>query len=568
MTFRLATLTAGLVAVAAVAQAPPGVITRALEPAADDLSRLNLVPHWRIYLPVDAWGDALATVQPIDDQVFVQLRSGRVLCVQADANPKTFKRAGDVLWTYRPEHPPGLVRPLAVGPTEVYLAQGERIVILDRADGKSKYSEDLVSTVSAAPALDSVALYLPLDNRRIVAYSHVEKIPGYRPPMSYQAPDPVHRTSLVPEPADALSTPQNRSPSIAPLQILRPPFRRGTDTIDSSISITGLKTLQPPYREAEASRTPSVGMLRTLRNIYEQSSKEAPTRIQFLWEYLTGGKIDTTPVLTFDPQVPDSERLHAISGRVLMTALRTAPRTNTSQTEYVAEAAITAPLTTMGDNMYVATADSNFICLSVTELREPATAANTLPRGKFTTGGPVFQKPLLTDDSVYVVGDRWGLIRLKHKTLEPIWMERLPDGRIRSRPNPDVATVLSASPNYIFALDRRGNLVVIDAIRGSTLSTFDVSAFSIPVTNEVNDRVYLASNSGLVLCLRERGKVVPVALRKPEAPKKAAAEPVQPEIPKAEVPKVEAPPKKAAEPKKAPEEKKEPEAKKDADGKK
>jgi hypothetical protein len=568
MTFRLAILTTGLVVAGAAAQIAPGVVTRALEPAADDLSRLNLIPHWRMYLPVDTRGDAVATVQPIDDQVFVQLTSGRVLCVQADANPKTFKRAGDVLWTYRPDRPPGLVRPLAVGPTEVYLAHGQRVVILDRADGKSKYTEDVGSTASAAPAVDSFALYLPLDNRKIVAYSHVAKIPGYRPPKPYQAPDPVHRTTLATESADALSTPQNRSPSIAPLQILRPPFHRGTDTIDSSVSITGLKTLQPPYREVEANRTPSVGPLPNLRNVYEESSKEAPTRIQFLWEYLVGGKIDTTPVLTFDPQVPDSERLHAISGRVLMTALRSAARTNTSQTEYVAEAPITAPLATVGDNLYVALADSNFLCLSVTELREPATAANTLPRGKFTTGGPILQKPVLTDDSVYVVGDRWGLMRLKHRTLEPMWMERLPDGRVRPRPNPDVATVLSVSPNYIFTLDRRGNMVVIDAIRGSTLSTFDVSAFSVPVTNYVNDRVYLVANSGLLLCLRERGKVVPVALQKPAPPKKAAAEPVQPEIPKAEVPKVDVPPKKGPEDKKAPEGKKEPEAKKGADGKK
>jgi hypothetical protein len=260
--------------------------------------------------------------------------------------------------------------------------------------------------------------------------------------------------------------------------------------------------------------------------------------------------------------------MHAVSGRSLLTAFRTAPRTNTTQTEYVAEAEITAPLTVFGDMMYVATADSNFIALSVTELRESSTAANTLPRGKFTTGGPIVSRPILTDDSLYVVGDRWGLIRLKHTTLEPMWNERLPDGRVRPRPNVDVAKVLSVSPNYVFALDRHGNMVVIDAVRGATLSSFDVTAFSVPVTNYVNDRVYLASNSGLLLCLRERSKVTPLALRKPEPPKKAVAEPTPPEVPKPEPPKVDVPEKKAPEAKKAPEDKKEPEAKKGPDAKK
>ena len=106
MTFRLATLTTALLAAAAAAQAPPGVVTRALEPAADDLARLNLVTQWRLYLPVETVGDAVATVQPIDDQVFVQLQSGLIIALQADANPKTFRKAGDVLWTYRPAPPP------------------------------------------------------------------------------------------------------------------------------------------------------------------------------------------------------------------------------------------------------------------------------------------------------------------------------------------------------------------------------------------------------------------------------------------------------------------------------
>src|SRR5262249_58946578 len=106
-----------------------------------------------------------------------------------------------------------------------------------------------------------------------------------------------------------------------------------------------------------------------------------------------------------------------------------------------------------------------------------------------------------------------------------------PDGRIRTRHNPDVAQLLSVSPRtklpvkggdkegaeakelyssaYIYALDRQGKLLVIDADRGTTLSSFDVSAFTLPVTNYKTDRLYLASNSGLLICLHDRLKVVP-----------------------------------------------------------
>jgi len=117
MTFRLGLLSAAVLTAAAAAQAPPTVITRGLEPAAEDLARLNLVTHWRLYLPVDNRVDAIATVQPFDDQVFVQLQSGIVIAIQADDNPRTFRRAGDILWSFRPTRPPGLVRPLGVDPT-------------------------------------------------------------------------------------------------------------------------------------------------------------------------------------------------------------------------------------------------------------------------------------------------------------------------------------------------------------------------------------------------------------------------------------------------------------------
>ena len=543
MSHRSAAVFALLFAAAAAAQVPQNIASRALEPAADDLARLNLVTAWRIYLPVTSRGDGIATVQPFNDQVYVQLDSGVVVAIQSQEDPKTFRKAGDVIWTFRPVHRPGIVRPLAVGPKEVYVVHGIRLMILDRADGKLKYTEDMAFTAQNAPAVDNFALYIPLGNRRIVAYSHEAKIPGYRPLKPIEYPDPVTRVGLVAQPADALSTPQHRSPSIAILETVRPPFFRSLETIDSSPSIGMLKTLRPPYREVDISRTPSVGLLANLRDVYELSNKEAPTRIKYLWELVTAGMLKNTPVLSFDPAEADSERLIASTGRTVFTAGREAPRTNTILTEFMAEAEIVAPLTARGDYLYVATADSNLISLSIRELRERSLAVNTLPRGKFTTGGPVEQKPLLTEDSLYVVGDRWGLIRLKQGSLEPMWSERLPDGRVRARPNSDVERIISVSGSYVYAWNRRGQLLVIEAVRGGTLSSFDISAFSVPVTNELNDRLYLASNSGLLLCLHDRARVRPELLVKPAPVKKAAPEP-------------------EPEPKKGPEEKKGPDGKK------
>jgi hypothetical protein len=336
------------------------------------------------------------------------------------------------------------------------------------------------------------------------------------------------------------------------LETVRPPFFRSLETIDHSPSVGNLKTLRPPYREVDATRSPSVGLLPNLRDVHEQTNKSAPTRIKYLWELLAPGLLKYTPVLTFDPTDPSYDRITSSTGRSVFTAGREAPRTNNISTEYQTEADVSAQLTNYGEYLYAATADSNLLALSMRELREPSLAANSLPRGKFTTGGPIFQKPLVTDDSLYVVGDRWGLIRLKHGTLEPMWNERLPDGRVRARVNEEVIRVLSVNSTYVYAVDRLGRLLVIDAVRGSKLSSFDTSQFSVPVMNDVNDRVYLAANSGLLICLHDRQRVKPEWTVKPVAPpKKADAEP-----------KAEAEPKKEAAPKKDPVEKKGPGAKK------
>jgi hypothetical protein len=526
MPTRLAAVFAILLVGSTVAQNSAYVTTRALEPAAADLARLNLVTAWRLYLPVADRADGVATVQPFENQVFVQLTSGKIIAIQAQEDPKTFRKAGDVLWTYRPVHAPGVVCPVAVGPKEVYVVQGQRLILLDRADGKMKYIEEMVSTALAAPAVDSADIFIPLANRRIVAYSHEQKIPGYQPSMPVEYPDPITRVTLVPIASETLSTPQNRSPSIGMLETVRPPFFRSLETIDSSPSVGALKTLRPPYREVDATRSPSVGLLPNLRNVHELTNKSAPTRLKFLWELLSPGILLYSPVLTVDPTDPSSERITTSTGRAVFTAGREAPRTNNILTEYTTEANVSAQLTNYGDFLYAATADSNMLALSMRELREPALAANSLPRGKFTTGGPVMQKPLLTDGSLYVVGDRWGLIRLKHGTLEPMWNERLPDGRVRARPNEEVVRLLSVNSAYVYAVDRLGRLLVIDAVRGSTLSSFDMSAFTVPVTNDVNDRLYLAANSGLLVCLHDRLLVKPEWNVKPVAPpKKVEPEP-------------------------------------------
>ena len=83
MTYRLAALAVVFCTSSAFAQP---TVSRALEPAASDLDRLNLTVAWRAVLAITDHGDGISSVQSVDDQVIVQLKSGQVTAFQADTS--------------------------------------------------------------------------------------------------------------------------------------------------------------------------------------------------------------------------------------------------------------------------------------------------------------------------------------------------------------------------------------------------------------------------------------------------------------------------------------------------
>ena len=57
------------------------------------------------------------------------------------------------------------------------------------------------------------------------------------------------------------------------------------------------------------------------------------------------------------------------------------------------------------------------------------------------------------------------------------------------------------------------DFLILDRARGLVLSRYDVRDFVVPVVNEQTDRVYLAANNGLLLCLRDRDYPLPQCSR-------------------------------------------------------
>ena len=84
MTRRLAVAIATVLASTTLAPAQPvGTYSKAVPPEKAVLDRLGLKAEWTQFLPVEGTRDALTQVQTIDDQVFVQTRTGAFIAIDA-----------------------------------------------------------------------------------------------------------------------------------------------------------------------------------------------------------------------------------------------------------------------------------------------------------------------------------------------------------------------------------------------------------------------------------------------------------------------------------------------------
>lgn len=116
---------------------------------------------------------------------------------------------------------------------------------------------------------------------------------------------------------------------------------------------------------------------------------------------------------------------------------------------------------------------------------------------KFTVGDPIYAQPAALHDKVFVVSELAGMYCLDAK-----------DGAERWRA-PRITQFVALSPSRVYAVDDLGRLTVLDAETGSRLASLAIPGVSIKLMNHSTDRIYLASESGMVQCLRESGSNAP-----------------------------------------------------------
>ena len=145
-------------------------------------------------------------------------------------------------------------------------------------------------------------------------------------------------------------------------------------------------------------------------------------------------------------------------------------------------------------------------------------------RWRFSTGTPLIYRPIAVDGFIYISTPAGGLYRIladkevarkagllvteegeEQNPQNASGISSLEEGN-EAWFNPDISRVLSVTPERIFGLDKRENLRIVDTRTGKSIGSVTTGGISIPITNQLTDRIYLASKNGLIQCIEALNK--------------------------------------------------------------
>jgi outer membrane protein assembly factor BamB len=142
---------------------------------------------------------------------------------------------------------------------------------------------------------------------------------------------------------------------------------------------------------------------------------------------------------------------------------------------------------------------------------------------KFSAATAINEPPVALGGSVFVIPSNGGMFCLSADQGREKWFA------------PRVKQFLAASSTRLYVADRFGQMHMLDLASGGHLDSLPTHELPLKLTNTQNDRLYMASPTGMVLCLREVEQLEPLMHQLPagrpqptEAPAEAPAEPAAP----------------------------------------
>ncbi len=129
---------------------------------------------------------------------------------------------------------------------------------------------------------------------------------------------------------------------------------------------------------------------------------------------------------------------------------------------------------------------------------------------RFSAGEPILQPVVVIGNRVYAATQPGGICCISAQTGGEVWWA------------PNVIQFIAAGKQQVYVADKLGRILVLSAETGTRLDTIDATTLSIKLTNARTDRLYLATDTGLIQCLHELEQSEPIHYGRPrkKTPKK------------------------------------------------
>ena len=480
---RFAVLAILLVVLSTSAAPPSPTMTLAYPtaPARADLDRLNLQMAWNLQLPCDAVHNGIGAIQHIGNQLYIQLRDGTIVAVDAET--------GKIEWSRRIGNAYPVIRRLGYDADLVLALDVNRLIALDKKSGTQRWILELPDAPVSPPMAGDDLLYVPFTNGRVITYALPETRALALEKTREERKDVAERENKI---RQKISAAMPLAPTGVNLLKFNSDASGGRGATTSDSTTRSATTSNSTTRSA----TTSMAMHKSASYITKQSTaseiKDAAAGPLFLSSRSPGFRVDH-PVLVSPLGI-------LLSGNNSTETLTVRRDPENPIYKFNTAAPLALAPAQYGNSAYFACVDGTI-------------SAVDLARGKLlwqtAAPSPLADQMIVTETGVFGALRQGGIVMIDSATGNAAWTQSA------------AQKLIAVNKSYVYANDRIGRMLVLDRTSGAVLAQFDLSKYNVPFVNDRTDRVILAANDGSVICLRDRDQNTPLLHEAPPAPKMA-----------------------------------------------
>lgn len=240
--------------------------------------------------------------------------------------------------------------------------------------------------------------------------------------------------------------------------------------------------------------------LKIIRENYEAGRLPQWSYETIVWRYKTGKQILTPPIAgqralqvsgddTITDPTPARTVTFASQDKSLYSLIGADRKVNW---QFETDSVVSAPIAFANGTVYFASED--FTCYAL----DAETGQVFWP---FNAGQPIRKAPKIVANRLFLCPRGGGMFVLNAKTGQEL-------GR-----NPEATEFLAATENYYFVSDALGNVLVLsnkgDEGFHAKRPVLQLRHFNIRISNDRTDRLFLATDTGMVTCIKEKGSEFP-----------------------------------------------------------